>query len=60
MPEGIGYGKKKNKGKDKKRSGLFSFLPDFFTPKKGSMVGRMKKGVKRYQGGSMRGGGMSR
>lgn len=50
-------GKKKKK---QKRGGLFSFLPDFFSPKEGSLVGNMKKGVKGYQGGSMAKGGMGK
>ena len=52
MPEGKGYNGKKKK----KRGGLFNFVADFFTPKKGSLVANMRKGVKGYQGGSMRKG----
>jgi hypothetical protein len=52
----MGQGKKKKK----KRGGLFSFVSDFFTPKKGSLVGNMRKGVKGYQGGSMGSGGMGK
>ena len=57
MPEGKGYNGKKKK---KKRGGLFSFVSDYFTPKKGSLVGRMKKGVSDFQKGSMGKGGMGK
>lgn len=58
MGNGNQQNEQKGKKKKAKKGGLFSFLPDFFTPKEGSLVGNMRKGVKGYQGGSMRKGMM--
>jgi hypothetical protein len=63
MPKGVGYkGKNKSKNLPKKNKigGLGRFVADFFTPKKGSLVANMKKGVSKFQRGSMKEGGMGR